>query len=96
LPTTVHSIEAIEALLRRGATPKTDNRDALVALGFARSAPRAADGYDETLWERAVDHSGRASNGQRVLVRERAILEKLEPAAVDSADESESAESLEA
>ncbi|MBD5633860.1 MAG: hypothetical protein IAI49_05220 [Candidatus Eremiobacteraeota bacterium] len=76
MTTTVHSIEAIEALLRRGATPKTDNRDALVALGFVRASPFAGEGHDQTLWERSVDHKDRTSNGQKVLVRERAVLEK--------------------
>ena len=75
---TVHSIEAIEALLQRGVTPKTDNRDALVALGFVRSSPFAEGGHDETLWERSVDHLGMSPGGQRMLVRERAILEKTE------------------
>jgi hypothetical protein len=78
VPTTVHSIEAIEALLRRGVTPKTDNRDALIELGFVRSSPAAAAGYDESLWERSVDHKNAAAGGPRVLVRERAILEPPE------------------
>ena len=51
-------------------------RDALIALGFTRSTPAAEGGYDETLWERAVDRHERAANGQRVMIRERAILEK--------------------
>jgi hypothetical protein len=75
VPETVHSLEAIEAMLRRGATPKTDNREALIALGFVRSSPRANGGYDETIWERSVDRAERSTSGQRVMVRERAILE---------------------
>ena len=75
MPDTVHSLEAIEALLRRGATPKTDNRDALIALGFVRSSPSANGGYDETIWERSVDRAERSISGHRVMVRERAILE---------------------
>ncbi len=75
MPETVHSLEAIEAILRRGATPKTDNREALIALGFVRSSPRANGGYDETIWERSVDRAERSTSGQRVMVRERAILE---------------------
>jgi hypothetical protein len=75
VPDTVHSLEAIEAILRRGATPKTDNREALVALGFVRSSPRSNGGYDETIWERSVDRAERSTTGQRVMVRERAILE---------------------
>ena len=62
-------------MLRRGATPKTDNREALIALGFVRSSPRANGGYDETIWERSVDRAERSTSGQRVMVRERAILE---------------------
>jgi hypothetical protein len=75
----VHSIEAIEALLMRGMTPKTDNEAALVALGFARSSPAAQSGHDETLWERSVDHASRSSGGRRMLVRERAVLAKPQP-----------------
>ena len=73
---TVHSIEAIQAILRRGATPKTDNRAALVELGFVRSSQHGADGAEETIWERSVDHAHRAASGHKVLVRERAVLAK--------------------
>ena len=78
---TVHSIEAIEALLRRGITPKTDNESALRELGFERTAPAARDGYDATLWERSRDHTGEsiAGTGRRLLVRERAVLEPASP-----------------
>ncbi len=72
---TVHSIEAIEALLRRGDVPKTDNRAALVALGFVRSVPLADSAYEESLWERTVDHPVRSASGHKLLVRERAVLE---------------------
>ena len=90
MPQTVHTIEAIEALLRRGVTPKTDNLDALLELGFARSMPRAADGYDATLFERSREHDRRATDGSRLFVRERAIFEPraaeiLEP--VDACEE---------
>jgi hypothetical protein len=78
LLTIVHSVEAIEALLRRGVTPKTDNREALIELGFVRSSPAAAAGYDESLWERSVDHKSPPAGGRRLLVRERAILEPPE------------------
>jgi hypothetical protein len=72
--TTVHSPEAIENLLRRGLTPITENREALVELGFSRAYPQVARGYDATIWERAVEHGRRASDGSRLLVRQRAIL----------------------
>jgi hypothetical protein len=70
---TVQSPEAIENMLRHGLTPLTANRDALVCLGFSRAYERAT-GYDATIWERAVDHGRRASDGSRMLVRQRAIL----------------------
>lgn len=76
VPPIVHTIEAIEALLRRGLTPKTDNLDALLELGFARSMPRAAAGYDASLWERSREYDRRAGDGSRLFVRERAILER--------------------
>jgi hypothetical protein len=76
LSSTVHSIEAIEALLRRGTTPKTDNRAALVALGFVRATPVGEEAREETLWERSVDHTQRTASGHKILVRERAVLEK--------------------
>ena len=76
MPVTVHSIEEIEALLRRGATPKTDNVDALLKLGFERASPLAQSGHDQTVWERSVDRAERATNGLRVMIRERAILER--------------------
>ena len=71
--TTVHSIEAIQDLLRRGLTPLTSNRDMLVDLGFERAYPNAS-GYEGTIWERAIDYGRRASDGTRMLVRQRAIL----------------------
>ncbi len=86
---TVHTTEAIEALLRRGLTPKTDNLDALLELGFARSVPRAEDGYDATLWERSREHAGRASDGSRLFVRERAVLATESPGSLEPATEAE-------
>ena len=76
VPQTVHTTEAIEALLRRGVTPKTDNLDALLELGFSRSIPQAAEGYDATLYERSVEHDRRATDGSRLFVRERAVLDR--------------------
>ena len=71
--TTVHSIEEIEAMLRRGLSPVTDNREALHTLGFDRAYPQAHHGHEATVWERSVD-SGRSSYGRRTLARERAYL----------------------
>ena len=85
MPQTVHTTEAIEALLRRGITPKTDNLDALLELGFARSIPRAEDGYDATLFERSREHDRRASDGSRLFIRERAVFER--PGAVETTED---------
>jgi hypothetical protein len=69
-----NSLEAIQHTLRRGLTPVTENREALLQLGFARAYPQIAHGYEACLWERAVEHPHRALDGSRRLVRERAIL----------------------
>jgi len=71
----VHTAEAIQTLLRRGLTPVTDNRHALLELGFERAYPQVKRGYEATLWERSIDLAQRASDGRRVLARERAILD---------------------
>jgi len=76
LSTIVHSVDAIEAMLRRGLTPRTDNRDALVALGFERASPLLCGGYGESVWERSFERSERTPSGERVFVRERALLER--------------------
>jgi hypothetical protein len=73
--TTVHSTVDIQNLLRRGLTPITDNRAALVELGFQRAYPQAARGYEATIWERAIDAAKRSPDGHRVLIRQRALLE---------------------
>ncbi|GAC1303833.1 MAG: hypothetical protein NVSMB19_14170 [Vulcanimicrobiaceae bacterium] len=69
-----HTVEEIEAVLRRGLTPQTDNRAALLELGFVRSSPHLAHGYESTIWERSRDHAERAASGLRLFVRERAVL----------------------
>ena len=72
---TVHSLEDIAAMLRRGLAPITDNRDALIALGFERAYPQVTSGYDAGIWERAMELPHRSRDGARMLVRERAFLE---------------------
>ncbi len=69
-----HSAVAITNLLRHGTTPVTDNRDALLELGFERAYPQIAKGFDATIWERSVELPGRSSDGLRRLARERVIL----------------------
>jgi hypothetical protein len=73
MSSTVHSPAAIADLLRRGLTPITDNKSALVELGFARAYPHVRVGYEATVWERSVEQ-GRLPNGYRVLARQRAFL----------------------
>jgi hypothetical protein len=70
----VLSADAIESLLLRGLSPITDNRDALLALGFARAYPQIQRGYESTIWERSVEHT-RAASGHRALARQRAFLD---------------------
>ena len=69
----VHSIESIAAMLRRGLAPLTDNRDALLELGFERAYPQLRRGYEAMIWERSVELPGRLE-GRRAFVRERAFL----------------------
>jgi hypothetical protein len=68
-----HSVERIRAMLRRGLAPLTDNREALLELGFARAYPQVMKGYDAMIWERSVDLPVR-QDGRRALARERAFL----------------------
>jgi hypothetical protein len=69
----VHAVDDVVALLRRGLSPLTDNRDVLLSLGFERAYPQVHNGYESTIWERSIDHHRRA-DGLRVLARERAYL----------------------
>jgi hypothetical protein len=69
----VHSVEAILALLRRGLIPVTDNREAIVGLGFVRAYPQVRGGYDSTIWERSVEHV-REGGGARTAAMERVYL----------------------
>ncbi len=71
--TIVHSPQEVIALLRRGLSPITDNRDALLMLGFERAYPQVHQGHDATIWERSIEAQCRA-DGYRVLARERAYL----------------------
>jgi hypothetical protein len=72
--TIVHSAAAIQDLLRRGLTPTTDNRDALLGLGFERAYPQFLRGYESSIWERSIVLERRARDGSRMLARQRAFL----------------------
>ena len=67
------SADELSAILRRGLSPLTDNRDALLSLGFERAYPQARKGREATIWERTINHHCRP-DGIRVLARERAFL----------------------
>ncbi len=72
----VHTLPALEHMLRRGLTPVTDNCAALAHLGFERAYPQIKSGYESTIWERSIDRGRLDSNGHRMLVRERAFAVK--------------------
>jgi hypothetical protein len=74
--TIVHSAAAIQDMLRRGLTPTTDNRDALLGLGFERAYPQFLRGYESTIWERSIVLDVRARDGSRMLARQRAFLRR--------------------
>jgi len=74
MPRIAHTVEEIEAMLRRGLTPQTDNLAALLELGFERASPQLDEGYESTIWERSRDRAEPAASGLRLFVRERAVL----------------------
>lgn len=72
----VHSLPAIEHMLRLGLTPITDNSDALAKLGFQRAYPQIKSGYESMIWERNIERGRLTPDGHRMLVRERAFFVK--------------------
>jgi hypothetical protein len=73
MKTIVHSPEDLVLILRRGLNPITDNRDALLELGFQRAYPQIHSVRESTIWERSIEH-GRTADGFRQFARERAFL----------------------
>jgi hypothetical protein len=71
----VHSATDILAMLNRGLAPITDNRDALIGLGFEPAYPQLRRGYDSQIWERSVAVGAAFPDGMRRVVRERAFLQ---------------------
>ena len=72
-----HSREEIESALLRLHCVPTDNREALLALGFAPMYPKATKGYESRLWVRSIDSGYDSSLGNgRKLVLQRAFLEE--------------------
>jgi hypothetical protein len=71
-----HTREEIERLAFRLPCVPTDNRDALIELGFERMYPQTASGYESHLWVRSVDSGkpGSMCNGRK-LILQRAFLD---------------------
>jgi hypothetical protein len=81
--TTVHTRPEIERQLRLRQTPRTDNRNALIELGFTPAYPHLArDVYYGAIWTRAMDAHDGAVAGRgahsRALVMERAFHVRTE------------------
>jgi hypothetical protein len=77
MATLCHSLEEIERAAVRLPCVPTDNRDALVALGFERMYPQTTSGYDSHLWVRSVDSgcsTGLSRSGRKFVVQ-RAFLD---------------------
>jgi hypothetical protein len=72
-----HSREEIERAAQRLHCVPTDNRDALIALGFERMYPQVVSGYESHLWMRPVDsgYNGGSTRNGRKLIIQRAFLD---------------------
>jgi len=72
-----HRREDIERALVRLHCVPTDNREALLALGFEPMYPEATKGYESHLWVRSIDsgHGSSLRNGRK-LVLQRAFLKE--------------------
>jgi hypothetical protein len=74
-----HTQEEIARLASRLPCVPTDNRDALIALGFERMYPQAVSGYESHLWMRSVDSGYAGAAGGRKLIVQRAFLDAPAP-----------------
>jgi hypothetical protein len=70
-----HTREEIERVAMRLPCVPTDNRDALIELGFERMYPETASGYESRLWTRSVDSGYVGSGSGRKLIIQRAFLD---------------------
>ncbi len=72
-----HTREDIESALVRLHCVPTDNREALLALGFQPMYPNVARGHKSRLWVRSIDSScGSSLRNGRKLAIQRAFLEE--------------------
>ena len=73
----LHSREEIESALVRLHCVPTDNREALLALGFQPMYPQASKGHESRLWSRSIESGcGSSLSNGRSLVMQRAYLEE--------------------
>lgn len=70
-----HTQDEIDRLASRLPCVPTDNRAALLALGFERQYPQVVSGYESHLWVRSVDSRNAGSAGYRKLILQRAFLD---------------------
>jgi hypothetical protein len=70
-----HTREEIERLVLRLPCVPTDNRDALLELGFERMYPQVASGYESRLWMRSVDSGYAGPSKGRKFIVQRAYLD---------------------
>lgn len=75
---TVHTPEEIIRMLDRGLAPITDNRSALIDLGFEPAQPAATRAHLATLWERTLNLGYRVTDRgyRQVSIRQRAFLSR--------------------
>jgi len=73
---TVHTPEEIITMLDRGLAPITDNRNALIDLGFEPAQPKATRSHFAALWERTLNLGYRVTDRgyRQVSIRQRAFL----------------------
>jgi anti-anti-sigma regulatory factor len=73
---TVHTPEEIMTMLDRGLTPITNNRSALIDLGFEPAQPKATRAHLAALWERTLNLGYRVTERgyRQVSIRQRAFL----------------------
>jgi hypothetical protein len=77
--TVAHSAEEVARLLKKRLPVVTDNRSALIELGFVPAYPQCTSGCESTVWERLVDCGYRETERgiRRVVAREQAYLATL-------------------
>jgi hypothetical protein len=78
MDTPFHSREQIETALVRLHCVPTDNRQALLALGFQPIYPQVTKGYTSRLWGRSIDsgYGSSLSNGRKLVIRRAFLAEE--------------------